>query len=94
MAHLVRKSRESKEMSQSQVSKAVGFKSGQALSNSERSLCTFPLKKAALLCETLGIDPEKYIEASVQDHEAHLRKVLYTEVEGVSDVAKMSNMQR
>ncbi len=76
MAKFVKDARLKLYFSQSELSEKIGFKNGQAVSNTERELATIPPKKAKLLCEVLGISKEEYIEAHQSDNEAFLREIL------------------
>lgn len=69
IAKLVRASRlnHPKKFSQSELSKILGYKNGQFISNVERGLCSMPKKILRKLSETLDVDKEVLITAVLKD---------------------------
>ena len=55
--------------SQSQLSKTLGYKNGQFISNVERALCNIPLKMLTRVSEILDISHSELKEAILKDHE-------------------------
>ena len=67
MAKLVKKNRLKKGFSQIQLSKSIGYTNAQFVSNTERALCTIPIKKHAQLAEALEVDKEEIKSAYMTD---------------------------
>lgn len=68
IALLIRTKRRAKNISQSDLSTALGYKNGQFVSNVERALCSIPLKIAPKLCEILSISNDEIKAALVNDY--------------------------
>lgn len=62
--------------SQNQLSKLLGYKNGQFISNVERGLCGIPLKGIGKLIEVLAIEPESLKRAMQKDYEETLNNFL------------------
>lgn len=62
--------------SQSDLSKELGYKNGQFISNVERGLCSIPLKMLTKVCEVLDISHEDMKEALMADYEKTLNSYL------------------
>ncbi len=62
--------------SQNQLSKLLGYKNGQFISNVERGLCGIPLKGIAKLIEVLDIQPAELKSAMQRDYEETLDNFL------------------
>mgnify|MGYP003642788296 CR=1 FL=1 len=62
--------------SQNQLSKLLGYKNGQFISNVERGLCGIPLKGIAKLIEVLGLDENELKAAMQRDYEETLNNFL------------------
>jgi len=54
-------------VSQEELSKLLGYKNGQFISNVERGKCSIPLKSLAKLANILDIPVEELVEAVVKD---------------------------
>lgn len=67
IARLVREKRKFKKLSQSDLSKELGFKNAQFISNIERGVCSIPIAKISKLSEALDVHHEVIREAIVQD---------------------------
>lgn len=63
-------------LSQSDVSKLLGYKNGQFISNVERGLCNIPLKMLPKICEILTIPKEELKKAIMNDHEETINNFL------------------
>lgn len=55
--------------SQGKLSKALGYKNGQFISNLERGLCSIPLKGMGKFLEVLDIEKAELKEAVLKDYE-------------------------
>ena len=55
--------------SQNQLSKLLGYKNGQFISNVERGLCGIPLKGVQKLIEVLNLDSRDLKNAMLRDYE-------------------------
>ena len=62
--------------SQSQLSKKLGYKNGQFISNVERGLCGIPLKGIKSLVQILEIDPSELKQVMIRDYEKTLDNFL------------------
>ena len=71
IAKLIRHKRMShpKAYSQSDLSKMLGYKNGQFISNVERSLCSIPLKMLAKVSIILDIPKEELKQTVLKDYE-------------------------
>ena len=58
--------------SQSDISKLLGYKNGQFISNVERGLCNIPLKMLTKVCDILNISKEEIRLALMRDFEETL----------------------
>ena len=65
-----------KAYSQSELSKLLGYKNGQFISNVERGLCNIPLKMLTKVSEILEISPEVLKATILKDHEVTLENYL------------------
>ncbi len=70
IAAIVRKYRksQSEKLGQEELSKLLGYKNGQFISNVERGKCSVPLKSLSKLSNVLNIPVEELIEAVVKDY--------------------------
>lgn len=71
IAKVVREGRENhpRRMSQTDVSRELGYLNGQFVSNMERGKCSVPLKKVAEMCLLLNIPTEVVKAAMLKDLE-------------------------
>ena len=67
IARVARKHRLNKDISQADLSKALGYKNGQFISNVERGLCSIPLKQLKKFCEVTGATHAEIKDAMVAD---------------------------
>lgn len=65
---LVKTARETKGLSQTQLSKELGYKNGQFVSNIERGICSIPHEKIRTLSTLLEVDPQDVKTAIIQDY--------------------------
>lgn len=72
VAKLVKTARVKMALSQDELSKKIGYKNGQFISNIERSLCSVPLKNVKALCTLLDISPLDFKQAYKMDQEVRL----------------------
>lgn len=63
-------------ISQYKLSRELGYKNGQFISNVERGLCAIPPSIGSIICEKLDIDPVGLIHAKLQDHEDYLYSLI------------------
>ena len=70
IAALIRTTRMNHKMgySQSQLSKKLGYKNGQFISNVERGLCSVPLKMLLKISDILDLEPSEIKNAMLADH--------------------------
>ena len=62
--------------SQTQLSKALGYKNGQFISNLERGLCSIPLKAMVNFLQVLEISENELKSAILKDYELTLNYYL------------------
>ena len=69
IAKLIKEKRNAhpKNYSQSELSKQLGYKNGQFISNVERGLCSIPLKMLQRTCRVLDIKEAEMKEALMND---------------------------
>lgn len=74
IAKLIRDARlrHPKRYSQTELSKLLGYKNGQFISNIERGLCSIPVKSLGLLADTLELSREEIKAALLKDMEQTL----------------------
>lgn len=70
--------------SQTQLSKALGYKNGQFISNLERGLCSIPLKGMSKFLETLNISEEELKSAILKDYKLTLEYYLNEETSPIN----------
>lgn len=78
IAKLIKSSRQShpNSYSQSELSKMLGYKNGQFISNVERALCNIPLKMLNQISEILKIPRSELRDAILNDHKDTLENYL------------------
>ena len=78
MAKLIKNSRENRAtaLSQSQLSKLLGYKNGQFISNVERGLCNIPLKMVYNVSGVLDIPIDELKQALTKDFEDTIENYL------------------
>ena len=74
MSSLVYEWRKIAKMSQAELAERLGYGSSQFISNVERGLCTFPIKKMRKLSKILRLSPELLVSAYVADTTEELRR--------------------
>jgi transcriptional regulator with XRE-family HTH domain len=65
---LVKTTRDTKGISQTQLSKELGYKNGQFVSNIERGICSIPFEKIPTLSTLLGLEPLVIKDAILKDY--------------------------
>lgn len=76
MAKLLNIYREENNLTQSKLAKRLGYTTSQYISNIERGLCSFPIKKFPKLAKVLKIDASLIADAYVNDVIAEVNRVL------------------
>lgn len=76
LAAAMRTLRSQTTFSQEDVSRLVGYKNGQFVSNMERGICGLPLAKVKLLCEVLECSPDTIKSAMLMDLSAEIDSYL------------------
>lgn len=75
---LVKTTRDAKGISQTYLSKELGYKNGQFVSNIERGICSIPFEKIPTLANLLSLDPLAIKEAILKDYstaiDSYIRK--------------------
>ncbi len=71
--------------SQTQLSKTLGYKNGQFISNLERGLCSIPLKGMVNFVKVLNISEGELKEAILKDYELTLDYYLKASPESSAD---------
>lgn len=67
IARVAKRHRHQKDISQADLSRALGYKNGQFISNVERGLCSIPLKQLKKFCEITGATPAEVKDAMLAD---------------------------
>lgn len=65
---LVKVARDKQGISQTQLSKELGYKNGQFVSNIERGICSIPFDKIPTLASLLSVEPVVVKEAILKDY--------------------------
>ena len=78
--------------SQNQLSKLLGYKNGQFISNVERGLCGIPLKGIQKLIEVLGLDSLELKNAMLRDYEDTIDSFLNESTGGALDQRKTEHL--
>lgn len=65
---LIKSARLRRGASQTELSKVIGFKNGQYISNVERGLCGIPAECVQAICDVLHIETERFINAMAADY--------------------------
>ena len=76
IANLIRNRRQELNISQEELSKKIGYKNGQFISNAERGLCSVPGKKIKELATALKITQDSVVDAMSKDYRIRLYKKL------------------
>jgi transcriptional regulator with XRE-family HTH domain len=78
IASLVKSYRTPKGISQTQLSKELGYKNGQFISNVERGLCSIPFEKIPTLSKILDVPADKVKEAILSDYSTNIDRFIET----------------
>lgn len=70
----VKRAEHEKRYSQNDLSKLLGMKNGQFISNIERGLCSIPIKQITLVSKVLGIERSEVVETMVLDYRNNLQE--------------------
>ena len=76
IATLVKSYRTPKGLSQTQLSKELGYKNGQFISNVERGLCSIPFEKISKLSQVLEVPTVQVKEAILKDYSSNIDKIV------------------
>lgn len=76
LSQLVKTKRAATTYTQNSLSKALGYKNGQFISNIERGLCGIPLPKAKRLMELINIDEREFKLILMIDFENKIDKAI------------------
>lgn len=68
IGQLVKNTRDAKGISQTQLSKELGYKNGQFVSNIERGICSIPFEKILKLSNLLGLESQSIKDAILKDY--------------------------
>ena len=80
IAKVLLRERKRRGFSQLQLARAIGYKNGQIISNTERGLAGIPAEKIHELCVKLHTNPIHFISASIKDYEDNLRRIYMSTV--------------
>ncbi len=78
--------------SQNQLSKLLGYKNGQFISNVERGLCGIPLKGVQKLIEVLNLDSRDLKNAMLRDYEETIDSFLNDSADIVHEQKSSENV--
>jgi len=88
---VIKSGREDGGISQSKLSKSLGYRNGQFISNVERGICSIPLDKVAKVADVLKLDSGTLRDALVEDYEARVNKALSAPLPLVGDTNEGTN---
>ena len=95
IATLVRTYRTPKGISQSQLSRELGYKNGQFISNVERGLCSIPFEKIETLSKVLDVSAVEVKKAILDDYstfiDTHIEKMGFSGKTESSSTSSGSN---
>ena len=74
LPNLLKKLRESREMSQTHLAKILGYSCSQFISNIERGSATLPPKKFRQAGRVLKVDPSFFVSAACRDFKSIIEK--------------------
>lgn len=77
MGEFIRKKRVEKGLTQTQVSKALGYSSSQFISNIERGLASPPFKALKKLMGILDLDEREVMDVLLRQQEEYIREELF-----------------
>lgn len=78
--------------SQSEISRVLGYKNGQFISNVERGLCGVPLEVMSKIANMLDINQEEMSAAMIKDHEATIAAFFKKGQEGTEEKSPVKLM--
>lgn len=81
----VKKHREKVGLSQTELSRALGYSKGQFISNVERGLCSVPLKHAVDLRKALDVEAHTLTTALLRDYHSTISSYLPQENDQTQD---------
>ena len=79
LSEYLRKCREAAELTQYEVSKHLGFKCGQYVSNIERGKCGPPLKSLKDYAEKINADYETLVRLMTKNYNTKVKRLLGVE---------------
>lgn len=74
IADLIKDKRHVAKLKQRDLSRELGYKSAQFVSNWERGISKPPLKDAKKVCEILGISVNKYKQILIRDYKQEVEE--------------------
>lgn len=72
IAKFIKDNRLRQRLTQDRLSRGIGYKNGQFISNVERGKCSLPIKCIPKLCETLEVSTDEVIKALLDDYKMRL----------------------
>lgn len=76
ISEVIRDSRNEAGMTQLELAKCIGYDCGQFVSNLERGMCSLPLNRVKVTCQTLGIKPANITNALLMDYQIRLKEAV------------------
>lgn len=76
IAKRVKESREFVSLSQEDLSKKLGYKNGQFISNVERAKCSLPIEKICKFCQLTKTETDPVIKALLWDYQMSVQGVV------------------
>ncbi len=76
IAEIVQARRNHAKLSQEELSKLLGYKNGQFISNVERGKCSLPVEKICLFCEATNTATDNVIKALLWDYQMTVQGVV------------------
>lgn len=80
LSSFLKEKREERRFTQAELSKYLGYKNGQFISNVERQICTIPVEKLPDLAVLLKVELEVIVEIYIKDFVMSFREALDSEI--------------
>lgn len=75
IAVVLKEKRRASGLTQYQLSRLLGYKNGQFISNAERGLCSIPAKEIKALCQHLNCGVDEICGAMIEDYKNYVYSV-------------------
>jgi transcriptional regulator with XRE-family HTH domain len=76
ISSLIKEIREKSGKTQNEISKILGYKNAQFISNVEREMCSFPPRKVKQFIYNFGGSRKEFIDAYIADYKNELERTI------------------